>query len=470
MHRPFYYPKIAFLWGKTDKTTDNTPKNIHAFASELSNVLDKTSIEQLARETQFIQRKSKLDAMSFLNSLMFSYQQGKELSLLDLCGDLYSQNALLIKKQSIDARFNAQGVAFLKAVLSRLLTTQFQMGAKDQSLSSFERVRIKDSTRFALPTAYAETYKGHGGATHNSASMISIQYEYDLLSGNTMDLRLTTGVRNDQQDARENTHQINKNDLFIRDLGYTTMNYMEQIVDKGAYFLNRINPQVKAYHKSEHQEKVDFDKSLKKLKKHHLPYLEHEVTVGKKTQIPCRMVIYRVDQATYEKRIRKISKQAKSYGHKVSEAYKTRAWLSIYITNATKTMLPTAKIKSIYALRWQIELTFKVWKSQARIDKVKPMKIHRFECQLIAKLIWLLLHMKIGNYLTQIINDQIPDKTLSIWKYYKHAYRINFTIRKIITKPHQLNTMLANLIHLAKQLFLLEVKKGKQSHYELFLT
>ncbi len=129
-------------------------------------------------------------------------------------------------------------------------------------------------------------------------------------------------------------------------------------------------------------------------------------------------------------------------------------------------MIPASKIKSIYGLRWQIEITFKIWKYQARIDKVKEMKIERFECQLIARLIWLLAHMIINDYLTQVINEQSPDKTLSQWKYYKHAYRINYLIRKIITKPDRLILLLQDLILLAQQMFLLEKKKGKQSHNE----
>jgi len=400
---------------------------------------------------------------------MFSHQQGKELSLVDLCADLYCQNNLLITKQSVDERFNPKAVAFFIAVLARLMECQFTDVGRNQVLSPFNRVRIKDSTRFALPPAYAAIYKGHGGATHNSESMISIQYEYDLLSGNAMDLRLTTGVRNDQLDAKENTQDIAKNDLFIRDLGYATLAYMSQIDKNEAYFLNRLHPQLSAYHAEKPNEKVDFEKCQKKLKKHNLPYLAYNVLIGKKAQIPCRLVIYPVDKSTFERRMRKTNKQAKSYGNQVSDAYKSRAWLTTYITNTDENMMPASKIKEIYSLRWQIELTFKIWKSQAEIAKVKEMKIHRFECQLIAKLIWLLAHMKIGGFLTQLINKQLPGKTLSFWKYYKHAYRINYLVREIITKPDKLVLLLQDLINIA-QLLLLEPKKGKQSHYDTLMS
>lgn len=401
---------------------------------------------------------------------MFAHQQGKELSLLDLCADLHCQNNLRIKKQSIDERFKPEAVAFFIAVLTRLMECQFTDMGKNQALSSFNRVRIKDSTRFALPPAYAAVYKGHRGATHNSESMISIQYEYDLLSGKALDLRLTTGVRNDQLDAKENTHDIAKNDLFIRDLGYATSNYMSQIDNNKAYFLNRLHPQLSVYYAERPHEKVDFIKSHKKLKKYNLPYLEYSVLIGKKAQIPCRLVIYPVDQPTYERRIRKTRKQAKSCGHQKSDAYKTRAaWLTSYITNADENIMPASKIKQLYGLRWQIELTFKIWKSQAQIAKVKEMKIYRFECQLIAKLIWLLAHMKISNYLTQLINRQLPGKTLSLWKYFKHAYRVNYLIRQIITKPDKLVLQIHDLINIA-HLLLLEPKKPKPSHYETLMS
>ena len=88
------------------------------------------------------------------------------------------------------------------------MESQLNFTGKQGRLSFFNRVRIKDSTRFTLPAAYAQSYAGMGGAVLNNESMISIQYEYDLLSGSTLDLRLTTGTRNDQRDAKENTHDI----------------------------------------------------------------------------------------------------------------------------------------------------------------------------------------------------------------------------------------------------------------------
>ena len=296
--------------------------------------------------------------------------------------------------------------------------------------------------------------------------MISIQYEYDLVSGTAMDLRLTNGRRNDQLDSKESTHDIVKNDLFIRDLGYATLGYLSQIIENLAYFLNRLNTQTTVYFADNPKEKVDFIKCYKQLKKQKLPYLEYKVVVGKKEQIPCRLIILPVDDSTYKRRIRKAQKSAKSKGYQLSADFKNRARLTCYITNTEEDKIPACDVKKIYGLRWQIELTFKVWKSQAKVHQIKEMKIHRFECQLIAKLIWLLIHNNIFKYLNSWVNDSNQNKSCSIWKYYKHAFRINYLVRKMITKPDKLKLLLQNLMDIASWQFLLETKKGKTSHFQ----
>lgn len=395
---------------------------------------------------------------------MFVHQQGKDLSLLDICGDLHTQHGLQMRKQSIQERFNERTVAFMKAMLCKLMESQFNLSGNEGALSFYNRVRIKDSTRFTLPAAYAQTYTGMGGAVHNNESMISIQYEYDLLSRSTLDLRLTTGTRNDQRDARENTHDIAENDLFIRDLGYSTTSYLKQITDGKAYFLNRLGSQLKVYDLERGKEEIDFLKCRKKIKKHNLPYLHYNVAVGKEAMIPCRLIIYPVDQATYQRRVRKTTKQANGYRYQVSEDFKCKAQLDLYITNVPEDKLPSQIIKKTYGLRWQIELFFRIWKSQARIDMVKGIKIYRFECQLIAKLLWLIIQWKIFQFVVRTVNDTHSGESCSIWKYFKHAYRTNSTIRTILTKPQKLISMMRKIASTAVTLFKLEEKNGT-SHY-----
>ena len=182
--------------------------------------------------------------------------------------------------------------------------------------------------------------------------------------------------------------------------------------------------------------------------------------------MPCRLIIYPVDQNTYEKRVHQITKYANRCGYKVSEDFKCKAHLTLYITNVPEDKLPASAIKKTYGLRWQIEIFFKIWKSQVNIDKVKEMKLHRFECQLIAKLIWLITHWKIFCYLADYLKHNQKDKSCSVWKYYKHAFRINTLVRDIITKPDKLLILLLDLTEMAVNQFSLEEKNGKTAHYK----
>ncbi len=398
---------------------------------------------------------------------MFTHHQGKALSLLDLTGDLYEQFNICLAKQSLQERFNDGAVKFMKSVLSYLLNKQLNTIEAKDDLRVFNRVRIKDSTRFALPEQYAAKYQGYGGATPNSKSMITIQHEYDLITGKTMDFRLTNGLCNDQGDSRDHTHDIMENDLFIRDLGYCTMGYMQKVADNKAYFLNRLSPQTAVYQVDQPTKAIDLTSCLKKMKRHNLPYLTYQVLVGSKVKIPCRLVVSPVDDSTYNKRLRKTTKMARSHGYNVSEKYKTKARLNIFITNVPEEWIPAEKIKSTYGLRWQIELIFKVWKSQAKISSIKEMKIHRFECQLLGKVIWLLINWKIYSWLQRNPNGNHPGQGYSLWKFYKSAFRLSYKLRGALQSAKKAKDLIDAMKNMNNQLFALEKRIGKPSSFEI---
>ena len=233
---------------------------------------------------------------------MFNSQSNKLLSLEDLTDDFEEQNGLSISKQALDERFNDESVHFLMDVLNGQLSSTLESNNLTNIKTHFNTIRLKDSTRFGLPDEYFATYKGHGGI---GKSMISIQYEFDLLSGNQIDLQLTTGRRNDQQDSKESLGNINANDLLIRDLGYVTTTYLKGVIKRSAFFLNRLPSQINVYDVDNENKEVDFEKLLNKMKKCQLPYKEINVLIGKKDKIPSRLIIEMADEKTYKSRLKK---------------------------------------------------------------------------------------------------------------------------------------------------------------------
>lgn len=407
-----------------------------------------------------MQRKSTLAAHHFVDMLMFASKPSSQLSLEDLVNDFCEQHGISISKQALHERFNDFSVAFMSDLLKNQLSQQLSSIKKPEAYRHFNRIRVKDSTRFSVPKEYKFTYKGQGGI--GTPAQISIQYEYDLISGKSMILELTSACRNDQQDSRETLDNIEKGDLLIRDLAYTSQNYLRHITSAKAYYLNRLNPKWTIYDKQGLV--IDFLKINKRLNKYSLPLIELDVLIEiGKEQLPTRLIVSKVDHQTYRKRLAKAQIAAGSKGYQLSDKFKTCAALNLFITNIPKKWLKAKEVRAAYSLRWQIELIFKVWKSQVNINKVKAMKIQRFQCQLLARFLWILLHWKmlriIQDWLIKCVNAK--HFKCSVWKFYKVAFRLSNLLRQILFTRKSPSSWLAELIKKAEKKYFTETKNKK---------
>ena len=80
---------------------------------------------------------------------------------MDLCSDLLEEYGVEITKQGVHDRFNAEAVLFFNRILDRLLSAEFNSPRDTGLLSRFNRVRVKDSTKFSLPGAFAQRFGGY---------------------------------------------------------------------------------------------------------------------------------------------------------------------------------------------------------------------------------------------------------------------------------------------------------------------
>lgn len=181
--------------------------------------------------------------------LIFNELDQSQLSLLDLKLDLQTHFNCSVSREAIHKRFTPEAVAFMKALLAKLIELRLVTeNSIPSTLKTFNRLCIKDSTKFTIPKEFADTYPGYNGF-HKGSALMNIQYEYDLLSGNWSCLDFTKATRNDQTDSRETLDNIETNDLHIRDLGYVTMPYLMGVTERQAFFLNRLPTQLNVYRK-----------------------------------------------------------------------------------------------------------------------------------------------------------------------------------------------------------------------------
>ena len=82
---------------------------------------------------------------------------------------------------------------FLKKLIETQLSVELDLHIDAGWLSSFNRVTIKDGTRFHLPEEYKDYLPGSGGS--GSKAGACLQFEFDLKSGQIEVMDLTASNR-----------------------------------------------------------------------------------------------------------------------------------------------------------------------------------------------------------------------------------------------------------------------------------
>ncbi|MEM9685428.1 MAG: transposase [Bacteroidota bacterium] len=119
------------------------------------------------------------------------------------------------------------------------------------------------------------------------------------------------------------------------------------------------------------------------------------VYLGKEKKVKTRLIIERVPDEIAHQRRRKLNTKMRNKSKPLSKARLAFCSVNAFITNTTKAQLPAVELRSIYRLRWQIELYFKTWKSYMNIDKIERMNIHRFNCTHYGTLLYIILCCKV---------------------------------------------------------------------------
>ena len=362
-------------------------KQTKKLSSEITNLLSEESINEIAREVGFVKRESgKFDGFKFLDLILFTEFNHKKLQLTSMAKSFQNRYGIMMSKQGVDLRFSDLSIIFFKAVL--------------------EKVRIKDSTSFQLPEKMKDVYPK--SFTNIKTALIRIQFEYDIKNGEILDLSLHPFREQDISDALETLDSIKSNELIIRDLGYIRIDVLREIEQKKAFYLNRLSFSTNIYEKKKSKfVLLDLGKIYKYMQAKKLFRLEKKVYIGSKEKFKTRMIIERLPEIEYQKRIVKSKATALKKGRQLSDAFKAQQGLNVFITN---TKIPANQIRLLYTIRWQIELMFKIWKSIGEINKVGKMKVERFETFLFAKLIWIVINWQI----TRLIIIELFNKDIYI--------------------------------------------------------
>jgi hypothetical protein len=384
---------------------------------------------------------------------VFTAKQEGVLSLEDLCREL-QKDGINIRKQSLQERFNESAANFMKEMVEHALSKKVGLD-KVHIACRFERVIINDSTVFQLPESYVDKYKGCGGGA--SKAGIKNQYCFDLLSQKIIDITVQAGII---PDCKYSLQDLRANDLRIEDLGYFIVEKFRVIEKAAAFYLSRLKFGVKIFTltKGKYQ-RLDLLKVVGKMKEGELKNIP--IYLGEKEKYLTRLVLEKVPKYLANEKRRKLQtdKQIKRKG--ISKERLIFCDVNAFITNCSEELLPNHLLRKCYSLRWQIEIIFKAWKSSFKIDKVKQMKVERFECFHYGCLMLIIASTNLLSYFKQWYFSK-RNEEISELKFFKLIASMKQELKEIIKKKKtEIADFIEQLACIIERTCVKEQKKNK---------
>ena len=336
--------------------------------------------------SKFTQRESRkgLTGFLFLKGMVFGFIRKPTASLNQLC-QTFLDLGVDISSQGLDQRINPQAVVFLKKMLAYAMTAyKSQQRELSETLEQFESVYFLDSTLIPLPKELESAFPGFN--TKGAEAAIKIQLLFDFLTGQVTQLAILEGKSADQA-YRSHLPWLTAGSLIIQDLGYFCLDVLQTITRQQAFFLSRWHMQTAIY-ASENGERIEILPFLQQQKE---SVGEYAIELGVKQHIPCRMIYVKLPQEVVEQRRRRAKEKARKHGRTATkESLNLLDW-NIFLTTAPVEMLSLHQVLVCYSLRWQIELVFKLWKSEAGLRRLSGFRKERVLVELYAKMIGIIL-------------------------------------------------------------------------------
>ena len=365
---------------------------------------DTCIFRRTSKRDEICKRKRKFSGSDLAAICIWISQRVASDPLVRLCSRLHAATGTLLSPEGLNKRLNAKAVLFLQHLFSLLLQQKVceHTQISNQLFAHFERIRIMDATMFQVPNALEHVYPGSGGCAQTAG--IKIQLEYDLHSGQFLNFQVGPGKNNDKTFGTECLDTLRPGDLCIRDLGYFSLEDLDQMDQRGTYFISRLKLNTNVYIKNPNptffsngtlKKQTEYVKiNLQMMMERLLPgemYEVGNVYVGDQKVLFARLVLYRLTEKQLRERRKKQMESEKKKGKPYSKKSKILSGLNVYVTNTPWEWVSMKQVHELYSLRWQIEIVFKTWKSLFHIDHCRTVKQERIECHLYGKLIAIFL-------------------------------------------------------------------------------
>jgi hypothetical protein len=361
---------------------------IPQLATSLQTLLTDTA-EQAGWQSGFVQRAdAKLTGSIFTQTLVFGLVADPHASLSTLTQTTAALGVELMP-EALHQRFSRQAASCLEQVLCAAIR---EVVAADPIvlplLDRFSEVVVQDSTTISLPEVLAQVWQGCGNRTeHAGNAALKLHLALSLRSG-----RLRGPQRADGREADRNatlTSDLPPQAVRLVDCGFWDLALLAELSAREVYWFSRCLASTALQ-----TEDGRWWRLLEMLEASSEATLDLKVRLGVDIQVPARLLAVRAPQEVVDQRRRRLRQEAREKGQTVSALRLALAAWTVFVTTIPGELLTVKEALVLGRSRWQIELLFKLWKSQGQIDLVRDVQPWRVLCELYGRLLgqhWLLV-------------------------------------------------------------------------------
>ena len=357
---------------------------------------------ELAIATGFVQRASKVDGGVFARTLVFGWLSKPGASLQDLA-QTAAATGVAVTPQGLDERFGPVAAKFLQAVLEEAVAHAVRaQPVVHPLLGRFAGVFVQDSTIIPLPDSLEGVWMGCGNASGPTAAL-KLHVQLDLNTGALNGPHLAPGREHDRHSPAQKA-ALPRGALRIADLGFYDLRTLADYDAQGVYFLTRVLNNALVY--DEKGGRIELEQLLARCP---TDEIDVPMKLGNTVRVPVRIVARRVPPEVRRQRLQRLKDTARKKQQPMSPRTKFMAGWNIYATNVPAEMLSANEGHALMRIRWQIELLFKLWKNEGRLDESRSRNRWRVLCEIYAKLIGLLIQ----HWILLTCCWRIPDRSLT---------------------------------------------------------
>jgi hypothetical protein len=347
--------------------------------------------DQLAKDTGLCQRKRQLSGSTLAKTLVFSLLDKPAPSLQDFADFAGEHLHVHVSHNAFDQRFNDKAVDFFASLfavaLDRCLTAQ---PALLPLLHRFNGVFLRDASIIPLPRGLADLFPGRTSKGGLPTAALKLVLEMEVSTGQFTQAEILSGLDNEKT-AQLAAQPLPQGALLLEDMGFLDGERLQEYALQDVYFLTRVPAWTAFFEKPARGKGYRRLDVVAWLRQADGWQLERDVYVFHKQKMRLRLLAVRVPPEVAEQRRQRVRQEAKQHGRPVSQKKLDLCEWNVLVTNAPRERISASEGWEIRRVRWQIELVFRVFKSEGGLEKTQARTRERVLSELYAKLLAMLV-------------------------------------------------------------------------------